>query len=90
MNELTTRNVPNGSFAVSSGSIPNQQTDTCWIVITNNGRYPYTPNFGSSTISSYAADTAVDGADALLAQQLTVDAPNAPLPTRRWHAGRRV
>ncbi len=81
---------PNGSLAVSSGSIPNQQTDTCWIVITNNGRYPYTPNFGSGTISSYAADTAVDGADALLAQQLTVDAPNAPSPARRWHAGRRV
>lgn len=44
----------NGSLAVTSGSIPNHQTDTCWIVITKNGRYAYTANFGSGTISSYA------------------------------------
>ncbi len=43
-----------GSLAVTSGSIPNQQTDSCWIVITANGRYAYTANFGSGTISSYA------------------------------------
>lgn len=43
----------NGSLAVNSGSIPNQQSDTCWIVITKDGRYAYTANFGSGTISSY-------------------------------------
>ncbi|MBA2389231.1 MAG: beta-propeller fold lactonase family protein [Geodermatophilaceae bacterium] len=43
----------NGAFAVISGSIPNQQTDACWVVITGDGRYAYTANFGSGTISTY-------------------------------------
>lgn len=42
-----------GLLTVTSGSIRNQQTDTCWIVITKDGRYAYTANFGSGTISSY-------------------------------------
>ncbi len=40
-------------LAVNSGSVGNHQTDTCWIVVTKNGRYAYTANFGSGTISSY-------------------------------------
>ncbi|MEO6510249.1 MAG: beta-propeller fold lactonase family protein [Nocardioides sp.] len=40
-------------LAVNSGSVGNNQTDTCWIVVTNDGRYAYTANFGSGTISSY-------------------------------------
>ena len=43
----------NGTLEVISGSIPNQQTDTCWVVITKDGRYAFTANFGSGTISSY-------------------------------------
>lgn len=42
-----------GSLAVVSGSVRNRQTDTCWVVITGDGRYAYTANFGSGTISSY-------------------------------------
>ncbi|MDQ6850712.1 MAG: lactonase family protein, partial [Actinomycetota bacterium] len=42
-----------GSLAVRSGSIPNRQTDSCWVVITKDGRYAFTANFGSGTISSY-------------------------------------
>lgn len=42
-----------GSLAVISGSIPNRQTDSCWVVITKDGRYAFTANFGSGTISSY-------------------------------------
>ena len=58
-------------LAVNSGSVGNQQTDTCWIVVTKNGRYAYTANFGSGTISSYRiADdgtvTLQDGAAATL------------------------
>lgn len=53
-----------GSLAVTSGSIPNHQTDSCWIVITKNGRYAYTANFGSGTISSYAINS--DGTVALI------------------------
>jgi len=42
-----------GNLNVISGSIDNRQTDTCWIVITKDGRYAFTANFGSGTISSY-------------------------------------
>ncbi len=42
-----------GSLRVISGSVPNRQTDVCWIVITDDGRYAFTANFGSGTISSY-------------------------------------
>ena len=43
-----------GSLAVISGSVPNGQTDSCWVVVTKDQRYAYTANFGSGTISSYS------------------------------------
>ncbi len=45
-----------GKLDVISGSVQNRQTDTCWIVITKDGRYVFTANFGSGTISSYRFD----------------------------------
>lgn len=45
---------PSGTITVISGSIPNAQTDVCWVVITNDGRFAFTTNFGSGTISSYS------------------------------------
>jgi len=42
-----------GNLAALSGSVPNGQTDTCWVVVTQDGRYAFTANFGSGTISSY-------------------------------------
>ncbi|SDY34455.1 6-phosphogluconolactonase, cycloisomerase 2 family [Modestobacter sp. DSM 44400] len=47
-----------GLLSVVSGSVPNRQTDTCWVVVTKDGRYAYTANFGSGTISSYRYDDA--------------------------------
>ncbi len=44
---------PDGALSVISSSVQNGQTDVCWVVITNDGRYAYTANFGSGTISSY-------------------------------------
>lgn len=38
------------------GSVPNGQTDACWVVITGDGRYVFAANFGSGTISSYRFD----------------------------------
>jgi len=32
----------------------NGQKGVCWAVVTSNGRYAYTINAGSGTISSYA------------------------------------
>lgn len=36
-----------------SDSVPDFQTAACWIVITNNGRYVYTTNTASGSVSSY-------------------------------------
>lgn len=49
---------PGGNFNVISGSVPNQQTDACWVVITDDGRYAYIANFGSGTISTYRFNVA--------------------------------
>lgn len=48
------RLTPEGSLSVISGSVPNQQTDACWVVITEDGRHVFGANFGSGTISSYS------------------------------------
>ncbi len=44
---------PTGDLSTVSGSVRNEQTDMCWVVVTKDGRYAYTANFGSGTISSY-------------------------------------
>lgn len=47
--------LPDGTLAVISGSIPNFQMDSCWVVITQDGHYAYTAtHFGSGTISSFS------------------------------------
>jgi len=45
---------PNGSLRILSASIENGQTASCWLV--SNGRYAYTSNNASSTISGYRID----------------------------------
>ena len=62
---------PDGTLAVISGSVANGQTDVCWVVVTNDGQFAFTANFGSGTISSYAFDpsgmlTLLDGDAAFL------------------------
>ena len=47
-----------GSLTLISFSVPNGQTDVCWVIISNDGRYAYTSNFGSGTLSSYRFDPA--------------------------------
>ena len=42
-----------GMLSVVSDSVPDFQTAACWIVITNSGRYVYTTNTASGSISSY-------------------------------------
>ena len=61
----------NGRLSVISGSVANKQTDVCWVMITKDGRYAYTANFGSGTISSYGINSAgelrlIDGKAAFL------------------------
>lgn len=43
----------NGQLELITGSLLNGQQASCWAVVTNDGRYAYTVNAGTGTISSY-------------------------------------
>ena len=45
-----------GAFSTISGSIGDDQKAPCWLVITKDGRFAYTANAGSSSISGYKLD----------------------------------
>jgi 6-phosphogluconolactonase (cycloisomerase 2 family) len=44
------------SLQVVTASSPTHQTAACWVAVTNNGKYAYTTNAGSSSITGYAVD----------------------------------
>lgn len=44
---------PEGALRVLTGSLGDTQKANCWVVITRQGRYAFTTNTGSGTISSY-------------------------------------
>ena len=50
---LSSYAVNEGAFQVISPSVRTTQTAACWVVITKNGKYAYTTNAGSGSISSY-------------------------------------
>ncbi len=43
-------------LTIDSASVPDGQTAACWLVVDAKGRYAFTANAGSGTISSYAID----------------------------------
>jgi len=43
-----------GMVHTISGSVPDNQTAPCWVVLSGNGRFAYTTNTGSGSVSSYA------------------------------------
>lgn len=43
----------NGALSVVSAAVATNQTAACWVVITNNGKFAYTTNTGSNSISAY-------------------------------------
>ncbi len=43
----------NGALSAVSASVANGQLATCWVAVTPDGRYAYTANAGSGTISVY-------------------------------------
>jgi 6-phosphogluconolactonase len=47
-----------GSLSVISASVGTTETAACWVVITRNGRFAYTSNTGSNTISGYGLSRA--------------------------------
>lgn len=53
-----------GSLSVISGIVPTTETAACWAVVSADGRFTYTTNAGSGSISGYTVD--FDGSLALL------------------------
>lgn len=53
-----------GTLKPASASAPDHQTAPCWVAVTENGRYAYTTNTGSDSISGY--EVAQDGSLSLL------------------------
>jgi 6-phosphogluconolactonase len=43
----------NGKLELITGSVANGQLSACWAVVTNDGRYAYTGNAGTSIVSRY-------------------------------------
>jgi 6-phosphogluconolactonase len=43
-----------GSLTTISASVPDGQSAACWVVITKDGRYAYTTNTGSGSVSGFA------------------------------------
>jgi 6-phosphogluconolactonase (cycloisomerase 2 family) len=68
---------PGGTLSVVSGSVPNFQTASCWVVVTNSGRYAYVSNTASGTVSSYriGAGGALTLLDAVAANTGPTSAP---------------
>jgi 6-phosphogluconolactonase (cycloisomerase 2 family) len=48
--------VLDGGLDTISSSVADGQTAACWIAVTDNGRFVYTTNTGSGSISSYSLD----------------------------------
>ena len=53
-----------GSVTLESGSVPTNQSAACWVLVTKGGRFAYTSNTGSGSISAFGIDH--DGGLALL------------------------
>jgi 6-phosphogluconolactonase (cycloisomerase 2 family) len=43
----------NGDLDVISGAVPTTESAACWVVITGNGRYAYTTNAASGSVSGF-------------------------------------
>ena len=66
-----------GTLTPISGSVFNMRSDTCWIVLTDDGKYAYSTNAMSNDISSYRVDP--DGSMTLL-QSIAGPADDLPAP----------
>jgi 6-phosphogluconolactonase (cycloisomerase 2 family) len=45
---------PDGTLSVISPAVPDGQSAACWVVVTSDGRFAYTTNTGSNSISGYS------------------------------------
>jgi 6-phosphogluconolactonase (cycloisomerase 2 family) len=51
-------NLHGSSLQLVTASAPTHQTAACWVAVTNDGKYAYTTNTGSGSVSSYAVSPA--------------------------------
>ena len=68
-----------GVLSVISGSVPNSQTASCWVVIPNNGKLAFVSNTGSGTISSYQINAETGSLALLNAAAATTGMGSAPI-----------
>jgi len=61
---LTSYRFDEGVLNVLAGPVPTNQSAACWVVVTRSGRFAYTTNTGSATVSGYSV--ARDGTPTLL------------------------
>jgi 6-phosphogluconolactonase (cycloisomerase 2 family) len=50
------KNLDNLSLKATNGKVPNGQSAVCWVAATENGRYAFTANTGSNTLTAYFVD----------------------------------
>jgi 6-phosphogluconolactonase (cycloisomerase 2 family) len=51
---LSSYHIQGGNFTTVSASIATTETAACWIAVSNNGRFVYTTNTGSDSITGYS------------------------------------
>lgn len=61
---VSSYNVANGGLSVVSASVPTGQTAACWIAVSKNGKFAYSTNAGSGSVSAYQVGT--DGSLSLI------------------------
>ncbi len=76
-----------GLLTTISPSVPDNEAAACWIEVTKNGRFAYTTNTGSGSISSYSVGQ--DGSLSLLEQVAAATGPgSAPTDVVQSGSGR--
>ena len=76
---VTAYNLAGGNLQLVNGPVANGQLAPCWMVITRNGRFAYTSNAASRSISGYRIDA--DGRISLLnADGVTGASPSDTFP----------
>ncbi|BCL83729.1 lactonase family protein [Ktedonobacteria bacterium brp13] len=73
---VTSYSFNNNVIQTVDGPVADQQVAPCWLVITNNGRWAYTANAGSQSVSGYTVNN--DGRLTLL-NTTSTGTGNAPI-----------
>ena len=62
---VSSYHVSNDALTVISASVPNGQAAACWIAVSKNGKFAYSTNAGSGSVSAYRVGS--DGSLSLIA-----------------------